>query len=474
MDWVEQFRLQDVDAGHPAMQVTMPLVSIHDGELQCIGTAFAVAPGLAITAEHVVDSWLYYQECRNGYKRTGATFSVVAFQWFEGKVYGWVVDAMYASRSADIAFLRFQRPGWWGDAPGQVRPRCARLNFNPPVPGNELRVFGFPNSEMKDGVLYVSPSECLARVRWVDLKTDKTMRPLSHVEVDGEIFGGMSGGPCFDRDWNVVGVNSKGWDFFDSPPLAYVALLWPAMRIQIDLFKTGAFPAIDLFKEGPARALGYRRVHVSSKGQARLANVDPDDLVPLYLPARAEHMEGALKFAASNAQEALAEVQVLLNKALSNAEPLNTNWLHRALRHYFWELDSMLRVALGLAALRAGLAVDSPVGWDQFVAKWRNQGADVEALDDLAALGFSWHGVDLFEIRTYAELCRGGVPHLDCEISAEEQVICVMLGPCRKGGLQVHLPDGLNRFLDASRRFVQSLLHLSNGINVSRPPSSEE
>jgi hypothetical protein len=281
----------------------------------------------------------------------------------------------------------------------------------------------------------------------------------------------MSGGPCFDSDWNVVGINSKGWSFFDGPPQAYVALLWPAMRIEINPFKSGTFPAINLFNEGPARALGYRRVHVTSKGEARLANVDPADLVPLPLPARAEYLEGALNFAASNAKEALAEARVLLDKAvrIRYGEPLNTNGLLRALRYYFWELDSTLRIVLRLAALRAGLTVDSPVDWDQFVAERRKQGADAEELDELAALGFSWHGVKLFEVRTYAELCRrGGLHLLQCEISGEGRVINVMLEPCRKGGGQVHLPDGLDGLFDASRRFVRRLLRLSNSMNVAR------
>lgn len=461
MDWVKRFRLRDVEFDHPAMQVAMPVVSDHDGELRCIGTAFAVAPGLAITAEHVVADWLNYPERSYGYKRAGATLSVVAFQWLDGTVYPWQVDAIYASRSADIAFLRFQRPGWWGDEPGKVKPRCGRLNFNPPVPGDELRIFGFPNSEVKDGLLCVSPSESIARVRRVDLITDITMRPMSHVEVDGKILGGMSGGPCFDRDWNIVAVNCTGWDFFDGPPLAYVALLWPAMTIEIDLFKSGAFPAINLFKKGPARAFGYRRVHVTSQGKALLAKVDPDDLIPVSLSAQAEYLDGALNFAVSNAQKALAETQVVLNRALSNIETLDTNGLHRSLRYYFWELDSMLRVSLRIAALRARLAVESPVDWDKFVAELRSQGVDAEELDELEALGFSWHGVDLFEIRTYAEFCRHGVLHLQCITLADGRLRGVMLEPCRKGGMQVSLPDGLDRFIDAVRGFVQRLLRLS-------------
>lgn len=471
---MERFRLRDVDPDHPAMQVTMPLVSDHDGELRCIGTAFAVAPGLAITAAHVVDAWLNYQNRREGQKNAGAKFSAAAIQWFRGSIYQWDIDAIYGSRSADVSFLRFQRPGWWGDGPGQVKPRCARLSFNPPAVGDEVRVFGFPRSEVIDGVLYVSASECLARVTRVDLKTEIASRPSSHIDIEGQIDEGMSGGPCFDREWNVVGVNSKGWDFLEGPPLAHVALMWPAMKIPVDLFKSGAFPAIDLFKDGPARALGYRRVHVTSKGEARLAKVDPDSLVPLMVLGSETHLERELNFAGSNAQGALAQARIFLDNISSGVEPLDWNGLHRCLRHYFWELDSTLQLALGLAARRANLPVEHPLTWDDLVREWRNHGADAETLDELAALDFSWSGVDLFEVRTYAELCRLGGLHLTAWESSTHGLVAVVLEQCRKGGQQVPLPDDLDRFLDASKRFVQRLLRLSNRKRVSRPPPSEE
>lgn len=471
MDLSEQFRLEDVDVNHPAMQVTMPLISEHDGELRCIGTGFAVAPGLAITASHVVDDWLTHQEDRDGYKNAKSTFSAAALQCFGGNFKRWDVDSIYGSISADIAFIRFRRPDWWGNGSGQVNPVYARLNFNPPLLGDELRVIGFPNSEVKDGVLHISPSESIVRVRRVDLKTDISIRPLSYFEVDGVILGGMSGGPCFDKNWNVIGVNSKGWDGL---PLAYVALLWPAMKVEIDLFNAGSFPAIKLFKNGPARALGYRRVHVS-KGKAYIAKVDPDGLVPVYstLYTQKQDMEGALNFAVSSAKEALGEIQVLLYKTLDKGEPLDSNRLCRAIGHYFGELESAITIALRLVVLKADLVMNSlVVNWDEFVNQLRKQIATAEVLDALELLNFSWYGVDLFEIRTYAELYRGGLLRLDCVIGANKQIKAAFLKQCRKGGMKVLLPSGLDRFYDSAKRFVQELLRFTNNIDMISQHSS--
>jgi Trypsin-like peptidase domain len=173
-------------------------------------------------------------------KRHDSVISLTAVQSGE-KVFVCSVDAIYGSVSSDIAFLRFRRPSWWGDGPGQIIPRCARLNLNPAAVGDTVRVFGFPNSELHEGVLTIFPAECECRVQKVDVMTDKPSwyKPLSHVELEGEIEHGMSGGPCFDKDWNVMGVNSLGWDGL---PSAKVALLWRAMRVEIDCSKPGYFP----------------------------------------------------------------------------------------------------------------------------------------------------------------------------------------------------------------------------------------
>src|SRR4051812_11791137 len=98
----ERFRLQVANIGHPALQVAMPLVSVNDEEVRCIGSAFIVAPGLAITSSHVVDDWLTHQEHRDGYKREDSSISVMAIQFFEGKQWTWVLEASYRSSAADI------------------------------------------------------------------------------------------------------------------------------------------------------------------------------------------------------------------------------------------------------------------------------------------------------------------------------------------------------------------------------------
>ena len=469
-----QFRLHDISLDHPRLKIAMPLVSIHDGEMRCIGSSFLVAPGVAITAAHVVRDWVDYQEKRDGYVRSGNGFSVVAYQFYQGQVLPWVVEHAHCLWTADVAILTFRQPSWWGDGPGQILTPIARLNMNPPTVGDMVHVFGFPNSSVEDGILYISPSESVARVREIAIKSRIPIRPTSYVELDGEIAPGMSGGPCFAHDGGVIGMCSRGWDFGedipDSSPLSYMALLWPAMALDIDLYKTGPFPVWDLFKEGPNQARGARRVQVTSTGQARLGNVDPGSLEPLPISLNAEFLEASLIFAIENATRALSEVKLAIS-SYSNEPPADgpdANALLRPLRMFFWELNSATRLTLRLAGAKAGFQLPfNGAEWDAFVDTWTGLGIKPTTLDELKALGFDWNGINLFEMRTYAMLATEGGLLVQCGVSSLGEVAC-MLNSCRKGGKQIPVPDGLERYYESAKRFSQRLLRL-----VSEQASTE-
>jgi hypothetical protein len=321
-----------------------------------------------------------------------------------------------------------------------------------------LLVFGFPESRIDGGQLVVTPTQCTTRVRQVALQSEGRSRPSSYLELDGEIGHGMSGGPCLDAQWNAVGVNARGWDSF---PIAYVAVLWPAMAVQINLFQTGAFPALELFTTGAAQALGYRRVQISSTGSIRLGRTDPAALVAHPPPGLPAHLRGAIEFARANAQQALGTVRALLAKSTEDGEPLDNSGLHRALREYFWELDATVRTALTWATRRLSLPNEAATDWDHFLRLYRERAGNPETLDAVAALEFSWHGEDLFEIRTYADWCRSGSVSLEARVRRNDNaVLAVCLNSCRAGGQQVFLPDGLDRYIISAKRFVSTLLRL--------------
>jgi len=446
-----RFELRDADIDHPALRNALLVVVKVGDVLKPVGTAVSVVPGLAFTASHVIDPtrWSSSQKSDEG----PAYF---ALQFHDGMVWVWNVDAIYGSVAYEIAVLTLRKPDWWENAPSELKRKFPRLNFNPPQLGDEVQVFGFPETEFEDGVFTIKPSQCVAVVESLTHDCEDPEVPRSHVKLRGQILNGMSGGPCFDKNFDLVGINQGGFSFRYE---VYVSLLWSAMRFEIDLLKTGSFPVIELFNQGPVKALGYRRVQVTPEGDAFIGKVDPDSLVPIWLYGSAEAMESRLNFAASNAQSALAEMMISFEEIKNDSKPLDENAAYLAVNRFFNELDSALRIALMLAAIQLKLEADHPLNWDELLEKWRAQYPSEETSRELAALNFNWYGVDLFEIRTYTELGRGGALHL-IKVSGES-LKAVILESARRGGRQYTLPEGLEHFFIAARGFVQRLLKAS-------------
>jgi Trypsin-like peptidase domain len=448
--------------GHVGMRVAMPLVSDHDGELQSIGTCFLVAPGLATTAAHVSDHWRTYREHRDGYKPKVNTFAAAAFYMHDGIAYRWDVDAIYASHVADIAFLRFKRPEWWGIGSGQIIQQPARLSFNPPSPGEIVRPFGFTDSSINDGTLIVTACETDGKVLGVEFEFDATgFRPRSYIEIAGHIAGGMSGGPCFDVHGNVLGVNVKSWELLEGDPTATVALLWQAMSVEIDLFQSGSFPVGELFTKGQLHSIGYRRLHFPGAGKTIFAKVDPDSLIAGQPHASSQQVEGAIDFALANARHALLSLKQQMHDATSGDKPLIPNDLHSALRSFFWETDAAARTALGLLGQSVG-AEDRNAAWNVVVEAARGRHEEPEAREHLAELDTAWNGIELFEVRTYADWCRTGPMHVLTMGQLDGGRLTVAaLEPCRVGAPQVVLADGLDRHLAACDDFAGRIVYMA-------------
>ena len=275
--------------------------------------------------------------------------------------------------------------------------------MHPPVPGDVIRAVGYPGSHVDDGVLTVYPSESLTRVREVQIKTPLRIRPTSYVELDGEIRGGMSGGPCFDEAGRVVGICSKGWDFLDDEPdqtpILYMALIWPAMGRRIEHYQREPFPVWDLFRGGPAQAIGHDRIHVTSKGDVHIAKVTEELLLPFHWTFSADQLDASLHYCAENARASVRRVRELL--AAQECNKRNANRIHTCLRQYFAELDAAIRLALRAAVARTGGSIPFPTDWSAFETYCRTLSLRADVLDELTLLRFSWNGFHLFDIRTY-------------------------------------------------------------------------
>jgi hypothetical protein len=105
-----QFTLRGVTADYPGHEVALALVDNYRGISRCVGSGVAVAPGLAMTASHVIDGCVRYRQQVDGYRHSDQILSLTAVQSYDNKVFVWSVDFIYGSVLSDIAFLRFARP----------------------------------------------------------------------------------------------------------------------------------------------------------------------------------------------------------------------------------------------------------------------------------------------------------------------------------------------------------------------------
>jgi hypothetical protein len=167
----------------------------------------------------------------------------------------------------------------------------------------------------------------------------------------------------------------------------------------------------------------------------------------------------------------LAELTATLAETQNGPESVDSNKIIRLARYCFWDLESALRVAILLAARQMKLSVPEPPTWDQLLQALKEQAPKGDVFDEIATLEFDWNGVDLFDLRSYAELSRSGVLSAQCVFSVREGksvgpiIAATLEPPSRKGGPQLFFPDGLDRFVDGARRFVQKLLRLSASLN---------
>jgi len=177
-----------------------------------------------------------------------------------------------------------------------------------------------------------------------------------------------------------------------------------------------------------------------------------------------------LEFARSNAQTILVDLRGFMQEVYDGKCSLDVNRVVRQVRYFFWELENVLRVALLLAARNMQLAILEPPSWEQLMAAWKTDASNSEVRDELNTLEFTWSGVDLFELRAYALMCRSGVLVLESLQSVPTgKISFTTLAPvCRKGGLPITLPDGLDRFVTTSQRFVRRLLTLSQRDSQSK------
>lgn len=252
------------------------LVAFDDKTSHAMGTAVWLAPGLLLTAGHILD------ECGQAFRSTAAEghrvgeFTLCAIQVGPtGSEARFDVRWVSKSGGADIAVLSVD-----GDR-ARMPANFPRTSLIPPAVGERIAAFGFPGKAvMNDAVVDVDPRprSSIGRVSNVyPQRRDSSMLTFPCFEVDARFDDSMSGGPVFNSAGHLIGLICSSIPATDPGGLhtSYCTLLWPLAGVEIWMPTTGgavgaSTPMVDLLEGFGLLPLGFDRVRVAPDRSIRL------------------------------------------------------------------------------------------------------------------------------------------------------------------------------------------------------------
>jgi Trypsin-like peptidase domain len=138
---------------HPIQRWVMPviIVSMCDGQMvdaRVMGTCFTIAPGLAVTAKHVLAAdFTFAGDGGEGPPDVAIQILYMTDEPIRGQGDVWgsllEVDTAVVNADHDLALLRFKAPTFGGRHPSFP---VARLTLDPPQPGEQVFALGYTES----------------------------------------------------------------------------------------------------------------------------------------------------------------------------------------------------------------------------------------------------------------------------------------------------------------------------------------
>jgi serine protease Do len=244
------------------------LLAIDDrtGRISGLGTAFRVDPfGQYLTAQHVLEDWLAPVPPRKtvvGLLNPGLVYgrvplpddvfvTIASSRAFRTRAEDLTLDRLLGRDSTrmtlDCMMLSFKSEN---QRLNQVRDFLPlRLSGKPPQIGDQIMAIGFPelgnteDREIDDDVLTERMCGSIGRVTQV-LPAGRDHRPWPTFAVDVHWPRGMSGGPAFNLDGEVVGLVSSSDERGSSDARSYAFWFAPVRGLQRQM------PHVDPFNPG--------------------------------------------------------------------------------------------------------------------------------------------------------------------------------------------------------------------------------
>jgi len=207
-----------------------------------LGSAVWVAPGVALTASHVIEEyWKQFGEVDEWRASKAATFPIQAIQYLphEKQFVTWHV--FFAAHRDDLDICLLQLTPEEGHYPTDHVWAYPTLDRRPVVKGTPVQAFGFPKSDVvfdtstNGWVLQHALGGSVGEVTDVFAEgRDRAKKPFPCFEMNIEIRGGMSGGPVVNLGGNIFRVVSTGWVFTEpGPHSSGASMLDPALGLPL-------------------------------------------------------------------------------------------------------------------------------------------------------------------------------------------------------------------------------------------------
>lgn len=225
----------------PIVEVAFALASHRDNVWHASGTAVVIAPCLLLTARHVIDH--HWRRFGNGDVPVEGEghFLLYARHYHSSPDVGivWTVTRFWVHQTSDLALLFVQSGA----------PECAgytwklpRLQLVPPGIGTKVAAFGYRESTTiidrhEDSLLTVTwnekPTTSLGIVTEIyPDRRDSVMLNFPSFQTDARFEPGMSGGPVFSDQGELVGIVCTGLASDGSDePVSTATSIWPLMGL---------------------------------------------------------------------------------------------------------------------------------------------------------------------------------------------------------------------------------------------------
>lgn len=201
------------------------LLSVHLTNVQAtefVGSACMVAPGVAITAGHVVT------HVDQGRERDSSLYPEAVGLHADGTLSAWLVRRTYVIPGTDAGILTLEPRT---DVYSKDHISIFLMDVGLPMVGDQVVAVGLRGEDSyqhkDDGSvcvfadLYFSVGE-VSRI-YADGR-DRVMMPGPCIEVVFDTLSGMSGGPVFNSDGHLIGINSTSMDGISWPSLLAPAI----------------------------------------------------------------------------------------------------------------------------------------------------------------------------------------------------------------------------------------------------------